>query len=66
MSTCRQCENWYPDERFNIGYETCKSCGEIEAKKVKHTIAPMHKSNYMVISNLEDLKGINNKGGIVK
>ena len=63
MSTCKQCENWYPDERKAIGYDTCKSCGEIEARKVKHTIAPMHKSNYMVFTNLEDSKGINNKGG---
>jgi len=23
----------------------------------------MHKSNYMLITNREDLKGINNKGG---
>jgi hypothetical protein len=23
----------------------------------------MHKSNYMLVTNLDDLKGINNKGG---
>jgi len=39
------------------------SCGEIEAQKVKHTIVPMHKSNYVVVSDKADLKGINNKGG---
>tara|TARA_R110002020_G_scaffold221935_1_gene430156 strand:- start:89 stop:220 length:132 start_codon:yes stop_codon:yes gene_type:complete len=42
------------------------TCGEEDAKKVKHCIAPMHKSNYMVFTKLEDLKGINNKGGNVK
>jgi hypothetical protein len=26
----------------------------------------MHKSNYFLCTNLEDLKGINNKGGLVK
>jgi len=26
----------------------------------------MHKSNYMVVTNREDLKGINNKGGYYK
>jgi len=33
---------------------------------VKHTVAPMHKSNYMLFTNPDDLKGINNKGGIIK
>jgi len=27
---------------------------------------PMHKSNYVACFNMEDLKGINNKGGLVK
>ena len=36
------------------------------AKETKHTIAPMHKSNYVVITNREDLKGLNNKGGNVR
>jgi len=26
----------------------------------------MHKSNYMLITNRDDLLGINNKGGLVK
>lgn len=42
---------------------TCMPCGEKVAQQRKHTIAPMHKSNYMVFTNLDDLKGINNKGG---
>jgi hypothetical protein len=41
-------------------------CGEQQAQRVKHTVAPMHKSNYMLISNHEDLIGLNNKGGLVK
>jgi hypothetical protein len=44
----------------------CLDCGEVAAKKVKHTIAPMHKSNYVVITNRTDLVGLNNKGGLVK
>jgi len=24
---------------------------------------PMHKSNYVMLTDMEDLKGINNKGG---
>jgi hypothetical protein len=36
-------------------------CGEEDARTRKHTIAPMHKSNYMLITNREDLRGINSK-----
>lgn len=43
---------------------TCMDCGEKLARQRKHTIAPMHKSNYMLISNMDDLKGLNNKGGL--
>lgn len=45
---------------------TCMSCGEKQAKQVKHTVAPMHKSNYMLFTDKEDLKGINNKGGFYR
>jgi hypothetical protein len=45
---------------------TCVQCGEAAAKKVKHCVAPMHKSNYMLFTNADDLKGINNKGGLVR
>lgn len=56
-----------PPERYTeLGYETCLTCGEIEAKQRKFTVAPMHKSNYMLITNMADLKGLNNKGGIIK
>jgi len=63
---CRCCETQIPVKRTQLGYDTCISCGEVEAKRVKHTIVPMHKSNYVVISNLKDLEGINNKGGFHK
>ncbi len=37
------------------------------AEKAKmYTVAPMHKSNYMLITNRDDLKGLNNKGGLIK
>jgi hypothetical protein len=36
-------------------------CGEGKAQQTKHTIAPMHKSNYMVIANRDDLKDLNPK-----
>jgi hypothetical protein len=39
----------------------CLPCGEQAAKKVKHTIAPLNKSNYYHINNMETLKQLNPK-----
>lgn len=52
-----------PPARAKLGYKSCMTCGEKAASNVRHTVAPMHKSNYMLFTNMEDLKGINNKGG---
>lgn len=60
------CGNDIPAARAAIGYFTCLDCGEKQARERKFTIAPMHKSNYVVISNLDDLHGLNNKGGNVR
>jgi ribosomal protein L37AE/L43A len=63
---CIKCGDHVLHARYRLGYTTCLKCGEAIAKETKHTIAPMHKSNYMVITNREDLKGLNNKGGNVR
>jgi len=63
---CKDCGNQIHQARARLGYAVCLQCGEEIARRVKHTIAPMHKSNYMLITNMDDLKGLNNKGGIVK
>ena len=56
-----------PPERYTqLGYRTCLECGDTHAKERKFCVAPMHKSNYMLITNLVDLKGLNNKGGLIK
>ena len=57
------CDEQVNPARFNLGYLTCLKCGEVSAGKRKFTVVPMHKSNYVVISNKQELKGINNKGG---
>jgi hypothetical protein len=36
-------------------------CGETLARQVQHTIAPINKSSYMLISNAEELKQLNPK-----
>jgi ribosomal protein L37AE/L43A len=63
MSKCKLCNANVHPKRVALGYDTCLSCGEVEARNRKFTVVPMHKSNYIVVSNKEDLKGINNKGG---
>lgn len=68
MANCLQCGEVFFNARRKLGYSTCLPCGDVQAhKKTKqYTIAPMHKSNYMLITNRDDLKGLNNKGGLIK
>lgn len=68
LPECISCGEQYFTERWSLGYRTCLLCGE-EASVVARrdwTVAPMHKSNYMLITDRADLLGINNKGGLVK
>lgn len=52
--------------RTALGYTTCLRCGEAKALMRKFCVVPMHKSNYVAMFNKDDLKGINNKGGLIK
>lgn len=52
-------------KRATMRQPTCMACGEKIARSRKFTVAPMHKSNYVLVTNLADLEGINNKGGNV-
>jgi len=65
---CKLCGDVYDSKRLALGYAVCCECGDEIAHKLntKRTIAPLHKSNYILVTNLDDLKGLNNKGGIVK
>lgn len=62
---CGKCGDTFSPKRRNAGYHLCLLCGEDAARSVKFTIAPMHKSNYMLITDRDDLVGLNNKGGLV-
>lgn len=44
-----------------LGYTTCMPCGEKAARAVKHTIAPLNKSNYVMVTDLTMLKQLNPK-----
>jgi RNA polymerase-binding transcription factor DksA len=63
---CMQCGEHYPLARMKLGYAFCLDCGDEIAKERKFTVVPMHKSNYVCITDRTDLLGINNKGGLVK
>ena len=60
------CGNDIPLARFKLGYRQCLLCGEKTALKRKFTVAPMPKSNYILITDLSLLKGLNSshKGGV--
>jgi ribosomal protein L37AE/L43A len=59
MQRCVDCDSEIADARYALGYKTCLSCGEKHALNYKHTIVPMPKSNYIVVTDLELLKGLN-------
>lgn len=46
----------------------CWDCREDAAREVRKgwCVAPMHKSNYMLITDRNLLAGLNNKGGLVR
>jgi hypothetical protein len=61
---CTACYGGYvPLARWRLGYSTCLPCGDLQAKDKasKRTIAPINKSNYMYITDLEQLKQLNPK-----
>lgn len=56
---CVRCGEPVLAQRAQLGYKTCLPCGETRAREVRHTIAPLPKSNYMVFTDLSLLKGLN-------
>ena len=60
ICTCCYAER-VPPMRSRLGYKTCLTCGEAAAKTVKHTVAPMNKSNYMLFTDATLLKQLNPK-----
>jgi hypothetical protein len=65
---CRVCGDDVDERRWFLGFKLCLFCGEEQARqdRMAWCVAPMHKSNYMLITNKADLSGLNNKGGLVK
>lgn len=65
---CICCGDEVDQRRWSLGFKLCLFCGEEQARQERMgwCVAPMHKSNYMLITNKADLSGLNNKGGLVK
>jgi hypothetical protein len=57
---CR-CGNLFPAARARLGYTTCLPCGDKQAHAVTFCTVPMNKSNYVVITNRQELKMLNPK-----
>lgn len=68
LNDCSRCGDDVPAARWALGKRLCLLCGEEAAiqERASWCIAPMHKSNYILMTNRSDLLGINNKGGLVK
>ena len=56
---CIICLENVNNQRSLLGYKTCLSCGEKQAKKKKHCIVPLHKSTYFVANNKQQLLYLN-------
>ena len=61
MAYCTRCGDDYPQGRRDLGYTTCLDCGDAVARTIRYLSAPLNKSNYVLISNLDDLKQLNPK-----
>lgn len=66
--SCYRCGDHVTRTRWALGYRLCLFCGNEAAVTERESwcVAPMHKSNYLFITNPDDLIGLNNKGGLVK
>jgi RNA polymerase-binding transcription factor DksA len=64
---CLRCGDDVNPARWVIT-KLCLFCGEeaARAERASWCIAPMHKSNYMLITDRRDLHGLNNKGGLIR
>jgi len=65
---CIECDVVFDPRRQAMGYDTCLTCGDqaAAAERKGWCVAPMHKSNYTLVTNRDELVGLNNKGGIVR
>ena len=58
---CKRCCEPISPKRWALLYRECLDCGDKTAARLaqSRTIVPMHKSNYMLVTDLTLLKGLN-------
>lgn len=64
MNNCVLCgDTITPQKRVDLGYRVCLRCGDGVAKQERASwcVAPMNKSNYILVTNPETLKQLNPK-----
>jgi len=61
MDYCKWCGQLIASGRVELGYRSCMPCGQREAQRVRHTIVPLHKSNYIPVSDRKMLAMLNPK-----
>jgi len=68
QKNCNWCGADVRPARWALGYYLCLPCGDERARREREDwcVVPMHKSNYFLCTDRADLKGINNKGGLVR
>lgn len=56
-----ECGNQISPQRVQLGYTICLECGEKEAvrRRDSWTVVPLHKSSYTLITNPNELRGLN-------
>jgi hypothetical protein len=59
-NNCWGCGEPVDSRRWALGKRTCMVCGEVEARKTKHCVVPMPKSNYILVTDPSLLLGLNN------
>lgn len=61
MANCVECGHPFPPGRAKLGYTTCLTCGEAQAREVKFTVMPPYsKGAYQVVSR-DDIAHTNPK-----
>lgn len=60
---CSECSTEIqPPARALLGYDLCMPCGERAANAVTRTVVPMHKSNYVLVTDLTLLAQLTRPG----
>ena len=58
--SCRTCGDAFPLARYNLKYRVCTKCASKQPPPIR-TVVNLHKSNAVLITDMNDLKDLNPK-----